>query len=373
MPWDRGAATPATQPAPAPASQSAPVPKPQPAAAPAPAPATVPAPKPQLNNAAQVAAAGAAETPAVEDAGELQRKWAEVVERVKAQQASYAALLLNARATADDGSKLTVSFPAGSTFAIKMLGRADTQSVVLPTVCAVFGRRTVEYVLDGGGTPAPQHEEHSPSARAAVSVDPQPVSSAVPASSSASATQPKAVPVAAPTPSAPEPAAPKPAAPIPAPKSAAAPAPKSSDLAKAPWLRSDNPAGAPATGKLPTEPAPRAPERSVAPKSQPAASPAPWESEQVPYDDAMVGGFAADAGGDDLPPFDVPGATSAPKSAATAPKEEDAPAAPWESNPGAGSPFGHQGAAPSIPQTEDEAKALIRSVFGQSTIFKPVE
>lgn len=355
---------------------------PQSAAAPAPAPAAVPTPKPQLNNAAQVAAAGAAETPAVEDAGELQRKWAEVVERVKAQQASYAALLLNARATADDGSKLTVSFPAGSTFAIKMLGRADTQSVVLPTVCAVFGRRIVDYVLDGGGTPAPQHEEHSPSARAAVSVDPQPVSSAAPVSSSASATQPQAAPIAAPTPSAPEPTAPKPAAPISAPKPAATPAPKSSDLAKAPWLRSDNPAGAPATGKLPTEPAPRAPERSSAPMAQPSAQAAPWESEQVPYDDAMVGGFAADAGGDDLPPFDVPGATSAPKLAASAaapaaatsaPASDDAPAAPWESNPGAGSPFGHQGAAPSIPQTEDEAKALIRSVFGQSTIFKPVE
>lgn len=380
MPWDRGAAAPATQPAPAPtpkpaapAPQPTPAPMPQSAAAPAPAPAAVPTPKPQLNNAAQVAAAGAAETPAVEDAGELQRKWAEVVERVKAQQASYAALLLNARATADDGSKLTVSFPAGSTFAIKMLGRADTQSVVLPTVCAVFGRRTVEYVLDGGGTPAPQHEEHSPSARAAASADPQPVSSAAPASSGASATQPKAAPVAAPTPSAPEPTAPKPAAPISAPKPAATPAPKSSDPAKAPWLRSDNPAGAPATGKLPTEPAPRAPERPSAPKTQPSAQAAPWESEQVPYDDAMVGGFAVDASGDDLPPFDVPGAASAPKSAATAPKEEDAPAAPWESNPGAGSPFGHQGAAPSIPQTEDEAKALIRNVFGQATIFKPVE
>ena len=248
MPWDRGAAVPAAQPAPRPASvsaskpaapapQPAPAPAPQPVAAPASAPAasTVSVSKP--NNAAQVAAAGAAETPAVEDAGELQRKWAEVVERVKARQASYAGLLLNARATADDGSKLTVSFPAGSTFAIKMLGRADTQSVVLPTVCAVFGRRTVDYVLDGGGAPAPQHEEHSPSARAAVSADPQPVSSVPPASSSASATQPKAAPVAAPTPSAPEPAAPKPAAPIPAPKSAAAPAPKSSDLAKAPWLR----------------------------------------------------------------------------------------------------------------------------------------
>ena len=380
MPWDRGAAAPATQPAPAPtpkpaalAPQPTPAPMPQSAAAPAPAPAAVPTPKPQLNNAAQVAAAGAAETPAVEDAGELQRKWAEVVERVKARQASYAGLLLNARATADDGSKLTVSFPAGSTFAIKMLGRADTQSVVLPTVCAVFGRRTVDYVLDGGGTPAPQHEEHSPSARAAVSADPQPVSSAAPVSSSASAPQQQATPVMTPTPSAPKPATPKSTAPAPAPKPTAAPAPKSSDLAKAPWLRSDNPAGAPATGKLPTEPAPRAPERASAPKAQPAAPSAPWESEQVPYDDAMVGGFAADAGGDDLPPFDVLGAASAPKPAATAPKEEDAPAAPWESNPGAGSPFGHQGAAPSIPQTEDEAKALIRNVFGQATIFKPVE
>lgn len=390
MPWDRGVAVPAAQPASAPtpkpaapAPQPTPVPKSQPAAVPAPAPAAAPARQSQPNSAAQVAAAGAAETPAVEDAGELQRKWAEVVERVKARQASYAGLLLNARATADDGSKLTVSFPAGSTFAIKMLGRADTQSVVLPTVSAVFGRRTVDYVLDGGGTPAPQHEEHSPSARAAASADPQPVSSAAPASSSASATQPKAAPVAAPTPSAPEPAAPKPAAPTPSPKPVATPAPKSSDLAKAPWLRSDNPAGAPATGKLPTEPAPRAPERSSAPKAQPSAQAAPWESEQVPYDDVMVGGFVGDASGDDLPPFDVPAAApaakpaaavpSAPAPATSAPTSDDAPAAPWESNPGAGSPFGHQGAAPSIPQTEDEAKALIRDVFGQATIFKPVE
>ncbi len=390
MPWDRGAATPSAQPAPtptpkpaAPAPQPTPVPKSQPAAVPTPAPAAAPARQSQPNSAAQVAAAGAAETPAVEDAGELQRKWAEVVERVKARQASYAGLLLNARATADDGSKLTVSFPAGSTFAIKMLGRADTQSVVLPTVSVVFGRRTVDYVLDGGGTPAPQHEEHSPSARAAASADPQPVSSAASASLSASATQPKAAPVAAPTPSAPKPVAPKPAAPAPAPKPAAAPAPKSSDLAKAPWLRSDNPAGAPATGKLPTEPAPRAPERSSAPKAQPSSQVASWESEQVPYDDAMVGGFAGDASGDDLPPFDVPAAAPAPKPATaipsapavatSAPASDDAPAAPWESNPGAGSPFGHEGAAPSIPQTEDEAKALIRDVFGQATIFKPVE
>ena len=384
MPWDRGAAVPAAQPAPksaAPAPAPKPVtPAPQPVTAPAPAPAASTAPVSKPNNAAQVAAAGTAETPAVEDAGELQRKWAEVVERVKAQQASYAALLLNARATADDGSKLTVSFPTA--FAIKMLGRADTQSVVLPTVNAVFGRRTVDYVLNEGGTPAPQHEEHSPSARAAASADPQPVSSAAPVSSSASAPQRQATSVMAPTSSAPEPAAAKPAAPVPAPKPVAAPVPKPSDLAKTPWLRSDNPAGAPATGKLPTEPAPRAPERASAPKTQPSAQAASWESEQVPYDDAMVGGFAGDASGEDLPPFDVPAVVPAPSPAASvaapaaatsAPASDDAPAAPWESNPGAGSPFGHQGAAPSIPQTEDEAKALIRNVFGQATIFKPVE
>lgn len=384
MPWDRGPAAPVAQPAPAPtprpaapAPQPTPVPKPQPAAVPTPAPAAAPARQSQPNNAAQVAAADAAETPAVEDAGELQRKWAEVVERVKAQRASYAVLLLNARATADDGFTLTVSFPAA--FNIKMLGRADTRSVVLPTISAVFGRRTVDYVLDGGGTPAPQHEEHSPSARAAASADPQPVSSAAPASSSASSTQSKAAPVAAPTPSAPEPAAPKPAAPAPASKPAAS-APKSSSPGKVPWLRSDNPAGAPATGKLPTEPAPRAPERASAHKAQPVSQSATWESEQVPYDDAMVGGFAGDASGEDLPPFDVPGAVPAPRPATAAPAvatsastSDGAPAAPWESNPGAGSPFGHQGAAPSIPQTEDEAKALIRDVFGQATIFKPVE
>ena len=269
MPWDRGAAVPTAQPAPRSASVSASkpaAPAPQPVAAPA--PATAPAPKPQPNNAAQVAAAGAAETPAVEDAGELQRKWAEGVERVKARQASYAGLLLNARATADDGSKLTVSFPAGSPFAIKMLGRADTQSVVLPTVCAVFGRRTVDYVLDGGGAQAPQHEEHSPSARAAVSADPQPVSSVPPASSSASATQPKAAPVAGPTPSAPEPAAPKPAAPIPRPS-------------PLPRLRPSHPTWPRPLGCAPTTlPVllPRASSRPSPRPERPSARPSPWLS-----------------------------------------------------------------------------------------------
>ena len=102
----------------------------------------------------------------------------------------------------------------------------------------------------------------------------------------------------------------------------------------------------------------------------------------MPYDDASIGGYVS-GGEEDLPPFDVPGAPSAsapanapaPSATQAAPARvsSDAPAAPWESNPGAGSPFGHQASAPVIPQTEEEAKDLIRSVFGDATIFKPVE
>ncbi len=396
VPWARGgAAAPAAAP-----TRSSSTFQPAPSAAPVSAPA-VPAqtakpaaassasalesrtstvsPASAVPSAAAVAASAAAETPAVEDAGELQRKWAEVVDRIKKKEPSRAALLLNARAQADDGSVLTVGFPAGSVFAIKMLGRADTQSVVLPIVCAVFGRRTVQYVTDGGDTPAPHHEEHSPSARVAASADLQPVSSAAPASSSATAPEPKA-PQPNNVSSAAKPApAMSAAAKVPpvATSAASMPASKPAPAARAsagagapPWLRSDNPAGAPATGKLPTEPAPRAPERgaSQAPRSSAGAQAAPWESEQVPYDDAMVGGLAADPGTDDLPPFDVPGQSAQTPSPRAVPA-----AASGESNPGAGSPFGHQGAAPRIPQTEDEAKALIRDVFGQATVFKPVE
>ncbi|MFQ9750271.1 MAG: DNA polymerase III subunit gamma/tau [Collinsella aerofaciens] len=157
MPWDRGAAVPAAQPAPrsasvsasksaAPAPQPAPASTPQPVAAPAPAVSTVPVSK--SNHAAQVAAAGAAETPAVEDAGELQRKWAEVVERVKARQASYAGLLLNARATADDGS----SSPSRSLRARPLPSRCSAALTRNRWSCRRSGspgRRTVDYVPDG--------------------------------------------------------------------------------------------------------------------------------------------------------------------------------------------------------------------------------
>ncbi|WP_297037527.1 DNA polymerase III subunit gamma/tau, partial [uncultured Enorma sp.] len=113
-------------------------------------PSTVPAAAAPTAAPTAAPAAPAAEpsaAAAVCDPGELQRKWDEVVRLVTAAQPSRGSLLLSSRAVADDGEALTVSFPAGSNFAITMLGRPDTQSIVQPQVAAVFGVRMLNYVM----------------------------------------------------------------------------------------------------------------------------------------------------------------------------------------------------------------------------------
>lgn len=274
-------------------------------------------------SAAEVAASAAAPTPAVTDAGELQRKWGDVVKRVTAAQPSRGALLQSSRAQSDDGSALTVSFPPGSGFAITMLGRPDTQEVVLPQVCAVFGNRAVHYVMDGSAA-APKTSAPQPSAPAA-SVPEAPASAARPeatapkggqvagapegpqvaAESSAPATH--SSPASA-SPNASEPVAKKPAVTPAAQEPASGLSPDS-----APWVP------APAEFGPAPEPAPSVPERKLdSAPSEPAQEPAPaftkpaqapasetpaWDDDQVPYDDAVA--MAYD---DDLPPFDMPGA-----------------------------------------------------------------
>lgn len=275
-------------------------------------------------SAAEIAASAAAPTPAVTDAGELQRKWSDVVKRVTAAQPSRGALLQSSRAQSDDGSALTVSFPPGSGFAITMLGRPDTQEIVLPQVCAVFGNRAVHYVMDGSAA-APKTSAPQPSAPAA-SVPEAPASAARPeatapaggqvaeapaapqaaAESSAPATH--SSPAASASPDAPEPVAKKPTATPTAQEPASGLSPDS-----APW------APVPAEFGPAPEPAPSVPERKLdSAPSEPAQEPAPaftkpaqepaseapaWDDDQVPYDDA-----AAMAYDDDLPPFDMPGA-----------------------------------------------------------------
>lgn len=210
----------------------------------APVPAAVPASAaPAVAPAAPAAEPSAAA--AVCDPGELQRKWDEVVRLVTAAQPSRGSLLLSSRAVADDGEALTVSFPAGSNFAITMLGRPDTQSIVQPQVAAIFGVRMLNYVM----------AEVQPAARS-MSTSAAPASQPAPAAFAASGTP---APVASEVPAATASSAPELAAPV-----AAAP----------------EHAPAAASGFAQTAPV----------------------DDQVPYDDATAFDYAED----DLPPFDMP-------------------------------------------------------------------
>lgn len=217
------------------------------AAAPAPA-------APQTTSVPSSAAAA----PSVADA-ELQRRWTEAVKRVVAAQPSRGGLLQSSRAIQDDGETLTVAFPKGSGFALKMITRPDSHALVTPIICQVFGPRTVSYVMDGG--------------QGAVSA-----------------------PAPAPAPRASAPT-------VPAAAAALAPeAPASASTAPAP-------ASAPAQASAPVRPTPSAPAvdqvsgPSVFAERDIEVDRKAWEDEQVPYDDAMIASYADD---DELPPFEAP-------------------------------------------------------------------
>ena len=282
-------------------------------------------------SAAEIAASAAAPTPAVTDAGELPRKWSDVVKRVTAAQPSRGALLQSSRAQSDDGSALTVSFPPGSGFAITMLGRPDTQEIVLPQVCAVFGNRAVHYVMDGSAA-APKTSAPQPSAPAAF-VPEAPASAARPeatapagpqvasqaaAESSAPAGPQVAAESSAPathsssaasaSPDAPEPVAKKPTATPTAQEPASGLSSDSAPWAPAPAEFGPAPEPASSVSERKLDSAPSEPAQEPAPAfTKPAQAPASegpaWDDDQVPYDDA-----AAMAYDDDLPPFDMPGA-----------------------------------------------------------------
>lgn len=313
-------------------------------------------------SAAEIAASAAAPTPAVTDAGELQRKWSDVVKRVTAAQPSRGALLQSSRAQSDDGSALTVSFPPGSGFAITMLGRPDTQEIVLPQVCAVFGNRAVHYVMDGSAA-TPQTSAPQPSAPAA-SVPEAPASAARPeatapaapqaaAESSAPATHPS--PTASASPDAFEPVAKKPAATSAVQEPASGLSPDSAPWAPAPAEFGPAPEPAPSVPERKLDPAPSEPAQEPAPAfTKPAQAPASegpaWDDDQVPYDDA-----AAMAYDDDLPPFDMPGAdldaaaspSPAPAASSSATSAAAAPTTVSSAASTAGAPQVAAAAAPS--------------------------
>lgn len=425
-----------------------------PEAAPAPAPSGMRAPAPSVTGAsAPDAAAPAAPAPGTAagepspasprsagDPGELQRRWADVVKRVTAAQASRGALLQSSRARSDDGERLVIGFPKGSGFAVKMLGRPDSHELIAPIVEAVFGPRVVDYVMDGEGAQA-----SAPSAPGSPSQGVAPVRAAGPSASRGGAdaaaagaspasspvqggAQGASTPVAASPEGAPASDGPAPSAGAPSAQADGAPSVRA---AGAPSGGSAEPAPGPATPSAPGTPrpagVPAAPRPTGAPTQAGPAESAPssagegpaaavdqtsgptvvperdidadrraWEDEQVPYDDAMIASYEDE----EVPPFDIPGADAfaapapvqpAPASAAgaapAAPVPSAGPAAPAPASqtapsrqaPSAGAP----GAVPwagaarasdaeetQVPQTEQEAKDLLNSVFGAGVVFR---
>lgn len=329
----------APEPASTPVRASAPAPS---ARAPKPAaPATVPA-------SATPAMSSCAVTPASADDAELQRRWVETVKKIAAVQPSRGGLLQSSRAVSDDGETLVVAFPKGSNFALKMISRPDSNALVMPVICEVFGRRSVEYVMDGApaGAPAAPAQPAAPAPTRPAT----PAPAAVPQAAPVSATS--AAPMGAAAPTASRAAISAPAAPSPAPA-------QSQSAVSAP---------APATPATAAPVADHASGPTVLAERDIDADRKAWEDDMPPYDDAFIASYDDDA---EVPPFDVPApapvAASVPVSAPTEASGASAPAtAPTSAPASAPAP------APDLGEAADgdapvDPKEVLQNIWGNVT------
>lgn len=327
-----GAAVPAQvqEPTARPAASAAPAQAPEPASAPVRASAPAPSARAQKPAAPVTVPAGAtpamsscAVTPASADDAELQRRWVETVKTIAAVQPSRGGLLQSSRAVSDDGETLVVAFPKGSNFALKMISRPDSNALVMPVICEVFGKRSVEYVMDGAPAGAP-------------AAPAQPAAPARPAATAASApTRPATSAPAAPDVSQAAPVSATPVAPA-APMGTAAPvAPRAAT--SAPAVPSPAPEQSQPAASAPATAAPVADHASgptVLSERDIEADRKAWEDDMPPYDDAFIASYDDDA---EAPPFDVPApapvAAPVPASAHTEASKASAPAAAPASAP----------------------------------------
>lgn len=363
-----GAAVPAQvqEPPARPATSAAPAQAPEPASTPAQASAPAPsarAPKPAapatVPASATPAMSSCAVTPASADDAELQRRWVETVKKIAAVQPSRGGLLQSSRAVSDDGETLVVAFPKGSNFALKMISRPDSNALVMPVICEVFGKRSVEYVMDGApaGAPAAPAQPAAPARPAATAASaPTRPATSVPAASTAPQTAPvsatSAAPMGAAASAAPRATTSAPAAPSPAPT-------QSQSAVSAP---------APATPATAAPVADHASGPTVLAERDIDADRKAWEDDMPPYDDAFIASYDDDA---EVPPFDVPApapvAASVPVSAPTEASGASAPAtAPTSAPASAPAP------APDLGEAADgdapvDPKEVLQNIWGNVT------
>lgn len=404
----------------APASQTASAGAERPVAQGAPAsPARASAPQESITIAAdsQPEMAACPVTPPAADAGDLQRRWADAVKRITAEQPSRGGLLQSSRAVSDDGETLTIGFPKGSTFALKMITRPDSSQLVMPIICQVFGKRSVTYVMEGAAkTPAAPASASAPTQAPTPAAAPStaqtmpPASSPVPAASAPAA--PGARRVASPAPAG---SAPAQASTVAMPPTSAVPAPAAVPAASTPSPAAASPAAPAASASVPAaasssqvEPSPQPSPSAVDQATGPTilsdcdieADRKAWEDEMPPYDDAFIASYEGD---DEVPPFDVPAeASSVDSSSASAERSvgnsapaaqtpaahssaptSSSPPAPMPSAPASGAPVPPVASAstdatpPAAPMpslaadsdAEADPKAVLESIWG-NVVFK---
>lgn len=79
------------------------------------------------------------------DKSQLQRMWKQVVDKLMEVNPSRGSLLTNAEIRSDDGVRLVIELPIGSSFATKMLAEPSISALVQSCVAPIFGNRKLVY------------------------------------------------------------------------------------------------------------------------------------------------------------------------------------------------------------------------------------
>lgn len=214
------------------------------------------------------------------DKSQLQRMWKQVVDKLMEVNPSRGSLLTNAEIRSDDGTRLVIELPIGSSFATKMLAEPSISALVQSCVAPIFGNRKLVYAESSlqQTNIARTHAAQIPAAK--------PIAPPAPSTSSVSISAPTPVstpPVATP---APVPAQAPAAAPVPTPSVAPAPAPQPKSVS--------TPTSQPTQSVAPQNATPsvqsvsnaaasaRAHEKTATPETVPSSSPASSSQEQDP-------------------------------------------------------------------------------------------
>lgn len=255
---------PAQPPAPQPVQQRAQQMPQQPAQPPIQARKPQPAQQPSQATAAPMSQGTA-------DKSQLQRMWKQTVDKLMEVNPSRGSLLTNAEIRSDDGVRLVIELPIGSSFATKMLAEPSISALVQSCVAPIFGNRKLVY--------AESSLQQTNIARAQAAQTPATTPVAAPTPTPAITSAPGSAPAPAP---APAPAA----APVPTPSVAPAPAPQPKGVST-PTAKPMQPAAPqnaiPSAQSVSNSAASaRAHEKTVAPETASSSSPTPSSQEQDP-------------------------------------------------------------------------------------------